>query len=224
MKTIAIIPSGGIGSRFNSPIPKQYVKVLGKELICYTLEVFQKCELLDEIIISASKNYFPLLNDIIKIHDFSKVTKIVEGGKERQDSVLNGLRSKKFADSDIIVVHDAARPLISESLLKNTLLKSKNTDSVIVAIKARDTLVEFDKLNIKHIDRSKKYYVQTPQVFRYGILKKSFDLAQKNNFYGTDESMLVRNAGFSIDIIEGEFQNFKITTNSDLETFRKLIE
>ena len=224
MKTIAIIPSGGIGSRFNSPIPKQYVKVLGKELIFYTLEIFQECELIDEIIIPANKEYISLLSTIKETYNLSKITKIVEGGKERQDSVYNGLISTELSDDDKIVVHDAARPLISKSLLNNALMQSKKSDSLIVAIKARDTLVEFENSNINHIDRSNKYYVQTPQIFTYRVLKKAFDIANTNNFYGTDESMIVKNAGFPVNIIEGEFQNFKITTNSDLDTFKKLIE
>lgn len=96
MSNVAIIPSAGSGSRFNSPIPKQYVKVLGKEIIVYTLEIFQNCDNIDEIIIPADKNYFNLLFELKEKYNFTKVTKIIEGGKERQDSVYNGLISKNL--------------------------------------------------------------------------------------------------------------------------------
>jgi 2-C-methyl-D-erythritol 4-phosphate cytidylyltransferase len=223
MKTVAIIPSGGIGSRFNSPIPKQYVKVLGKELIVYTLTVFQNCNLIDEIIIPADESYFDLLYHIKEKYNFSKILKIIKAGKERQDSVFNGLHSSDFKHEDLVVVHDAARPLVSQTLLETAIENAKKFDSIVVAIKARDTLIEANDRVIDYIDRSKIYYAQTPQIFRYNILEESFRIAQKNNFIGTDESMLVKNADFDVKIVEGEFQNFKITTKSDLESFKKLI-
>jgi 2-C-methyl-D-erythritol 4-phosphate cytidylyltransferase len=223
MKAVAIIPSGGIGSRFNSPIPKQYVKVLGKELIVYTLNVFQKCNLIDEIIIPADESYFDLLYHIKEEYKFSKISKIIKAGKERQDSVYNGLSSIDFKHEDLVVVHDAARPLVSQTLLEKAIENAKKFDSIVVAIKARDTLIEANEKVIDYIDRSKIYYAQTPQIFRYNILEESFRIAQKNNFIGTDESMLVKNADFDVKIVEGEFQNFKITTKSDLESFKKLI-
>ena len=223
MKTSAIIPSGGIGSRFNSPIPKQYLKVLGKELISYTLHTFQHCEKIDEIIIPAHESYFELLNQIKTENNFYKISKIVSGGKERQDSVYNGLIAGNFKSEDLIVVHDAARPLLSKTLLEKAINLAWNFDSVVVGIRARDTLFNAEDFVTDYVDRSKIYYAQTPQIFRYRILKKAFDLANENKFYGTDESMLVKNAGFDVKVVDGEFQNFKITNESDLETLKKLI-
>lgn len=224
MKTIAIIPSGGVGSRFNSPIPKQYVKVLGKELIVYTLEVFQNCELIDDIIIPASESYFELLYHIKDKYNLSKISKIIVGGKERQDSVYNGLISKEFDDKDLIAVHDAARPLLSESLLIKSINSAQNFDSIVVGINARDTLIQAEDNVSGYLDRTNIYYAQTPQIFRYSILRQAFNSANDENFIGTDESMLVKNAGFNVKIVEGEFKNFKITTKSDLETFEKMIK
>lgn len=224
MRTIAIIPSGGVGSRFNSPIPKQYVKVLGKELIVYTLEVFQNCELVDEIIIPANESYFDLLYQIKEKHNFTKVSEIILGGKERQNSVYNGLISKIFDENDLIAVHDAARPLLTNSLLKNAINSAKTFDSIVVGINARDTLIQADNYVSGYLDRTNIYYAQTPQIFRYNILKQAFDKANEEKFIATDESMLVKNAGIDVKIVEGEFQNFKITTKSDLETFEKMIK
>lgn len=223
MKTYAIIPSGGIGSRFNSPIPKQYIKVLGKELIIYTLEIFQNCSFIDEIIIPADESYFDLLNLIRKENNFSKISKIVKSGKERQDSVYNGMLAGNFQSNDLIVVHDAARPLLSKTTLEKAINSAMKFDSVVVGIKVRDTLFSAEEIVTNYIDRTKIYYAQTPQIFRYKILKKAFDLAYEKDFYGTDESMLVKNAGFDVKVVDGEFENFKITSKSDLETFKKLI-
>lgn len=223
MGNIAIIPAGGKGSRFNSPIPKQYVKVLGKELIAYTIDIFQKSPLVDEIIIPASISYLDDLKEIKKKYNFDKITGIVEGGKERQDSVYNGLTSRKFSNGDLIVVHDAARALLSQSLLEKAINEAKKYDSVIVAINARDTLLKAEKYVTEYIDRSKVYYAQTPQIFRYSLLSKAFELANKSGFYGTDESMLVRNAGIDVRIVEGEFINFKITTKNDLDIFESVL-
>lgn len=222
MKCIAIIPSGGIGSRFNSPIPKQYVEVLGKELIAYTIDVFQRSPLIDEIIIPADESYFTLLNQIIDKYNFFKISKIVKGGKERQDSVYNGLTSKNFEPNDLIIVHDAARPLLSDALLENAIMSAKKYNSIVVAIKARDTLLKADEIVDGYVDRKNIYYAQTPQIFRYNILIDSFKLAIAENFVGTDESMLVKRAKNDVKIVEGEFYNFKITTKTDLELLKKI--
>lgn len=223
MKISAIIPSGGIGARFNSPIPKQYLKVLGKELIFYTLHTFQQCENIDEIIIPAHESYFDLLNQIKKENNFSKISRIIKSGKERQDSVYNGLIAGNFESDDLVVVHDAARPLLSRGLLEKAINLARNFDSVVVGIKARDTLFSAEEIVSDYIDRSKIYYAQTPQIFRYSILNKAFDIANESEFYGTDESMLVKNAGFDVRVVDGEFINFKITNESDMEVFKKMV-
>ena len=225
MKTIAIIPSGGVGSRFLSPIPKQYVKVLGKELIVYTLEVFQKCKLVDEIIIAAQPEYFNLLNNLKQKFNILKISKIIKGGKERQNSVNNAILSAKLNKNDLVIVHDAARPLLPQILLEKAIQSAKKNDGVVVAIKAKDTLLKGNNGKVEnYIDRNNIYYVQTPQIFRYSILEKAFEYANKTNFLATDESMLVKNIGIDVNILEGDASNFKITTKSDLELFEKIIK
>ncbi len=224
MKTVAIIPSGGIGSRILSSIPKQYVKVLGKELIAYTLQVFQKCNLVDEIIIPAQPSYFNLLKSIKKEFNLTKITKIIEGGKERQDSVYCGLKQLDLENDDLVIVHDAARPLLTQTLLENSIIAAKKYDSIVVAKKANDTLIKGSTNVDEYLDRTNIYYAQTPQIFRCKILLEAFELAIRNNFYGTDESMLVKNANFDVRIVEGETINFKVTTQSDLELLELILK
>ncbi len=219
MKVYAIIPSGGKGTRLNSEIPKQYLKFYGKELIAYTLDTFQKCDLIDEIIVPADNNYFELLDDIRKKFDFTKVKNFVRGGSERQYSVFNAFKSINGDENDIVVIHDAVRPLITKAVLETAIKTAIDFGSCVVAIKAKDTLIKGDEFIENYIDRSNMYYVQTPQVFRYKIYKDAMIKAEKEKFLATDESMLVHRAGYKIRIVDGSSFNFKITNQDDLKLF-----
>lgn len=223
MKTIAIIPSGGRGTRIGYTLPKQYIKINSKELIAYILHTFQSCNLVDEIIVASETQYFDLLFKLKDKYNFTKIIKIVEGGNKRQDSVYNALLSTEAADDDLIIIHDAARPLLSNELLKKAIHSAGKFDSVVVAIKAHDTLLKGKQTVKEYISRDDIYYVQTPQIFRYKILLEAMQKAKEDNFYGTDESMLVKRASCKIHIVKGETLNFKITTKADLEMFKKLV-
>jgi 2-C-methyl-D-erythritol 4-phosphate cytidylyltransferase len=223
MKTIAIIPAGGKGKRSGFSAPKQYLKFRGKELIVYTLEVFQKNDLVDEIVVSAEPAYFTLFNKLIKDHNLLKVKSIVEGGEERQDSVYSALKSIKANADDVIIVHDAARPLLPQDVLTKAIKAAKEKGNSLVCIKARDTLLKGEQTVREYVDRKEIYYVQTPQVFNYKILKKAMKKAYEKKFIGTDESMLVKELGVEINIVEGSMFNFKVTTMTDVEMFEKLV-
>jgi len=223
MKVFAIIPAAGKGSRSGNSIPKQYIKFKGKELIAYTLELFQKNKNIDEIIIPADLDYFDLLNKIKKKYNLSKVQKILRGGNERQDSVYNALRQIKAEKDDLVLVHDAARPLLPDEILDIAIAAAKRKGNAVVCIKAGDTLIQGNDTIKKYIDRKEVYYVQTPQIFKYTDLSKAMEQAFVRNFYGTDESMLVKKIGKKIYIVEGSPLNFKITTKSDLRLFSMII-
>ena len=229
MRVFAIIPAGGKGKRSGTETPKQYLKFHGKELIAYTLEVFQKNNLVDEIIISAEPEYFSLLEEIKRKFNLAKISNIVEGGEERQDSVYNALKAisqrdgfPKVDDNDLVAVHDAARPMLSDSILTKAITTAKEKGNALVCLKARDTLLKGDQIVKEYVDRSEIYYVQTPQIFRYKDLKKAMKKAYEKNFIGTDESMLVKELGININIVEGSMLNFKVTTMTDIEMFEKL--
>lgn len=232
MRVFAVIPAGGKGKRSGTETPKQYLKFHGKELIVYTLEVFQKNNLIDEIIISAETEYFPLLNEIKKKFNLTKISKIVEGGEERQDSVYNALKSIKAEgassndyarlNDDLIAIHDAARPMLPDDILTKTINTAKEKGNALVCLKARDTLLKGDQVVKEYIDRKEIYYVQTPQIFKYGDLMKAMKKAYEKNFIGTDESMLIKELGIDINIVEGSMLNFKVTTATDIGMFEKL--
>lgn len=223
MKTYAIIPSGGVGKRINSSLPKQYIQVNGKELIAYTLEIFQKCNQIDEIIIPAQKEYFELLNSIKSKYGIDKLNNIVEGGDERQNSVFNALQSISAKDDDFILIHDAARPLLPQQVLLDSINTAKEFNNAIVAIKAKDTLVKGNEYVEDYINRDEIFYVQTPQIFNFKTLNESMILSFNKNFIGSDESILVHKASNKIKIVEGSTINFKVTTESDLDLFRLIV-
>lgn len=220
MKVYAIIPSGGVGRRINSSLPKQYIKVHGKELIAYTLEKFQNCEKVAKIIIPAQKDFFDILFKIKSEYNLTKLNKIVEGGKERQDSVLNALNSITPDDNDLILVHDAARPLLEESILNEAIETAKECGTALVALKAKDTIIKGTEFVGEYLNRNQIFQVQTPQVFSYKIFQKAIMSAKNEGFLGTDESILVHRASYKVKIVEGSSLNFKITTDSDLDLFR----
>ena len=224
MKVITIIPAGGKGVRSGHDSPKQYLKVNDKELIVYTLEVFQKNKLIDEILVAAEPEYFDLLQNLKENYKLNKIVGVIEGGDSRQASVFNGIKSiTNVSDEDLIVVHDAVRPLLPQSVLTNAIEEAKLKGNSLVCIKARDTLIKGVTFVQNYIDRDEVFYVQTPQIFPYSVMLKAMANANNSNFVGTDESMLVRQIGEKVNIVEGSVYNFKITTNDDIEMFKKLI-
>ena len=223
MRIYAVIPAGGIGTRSGFSLPKQYLKINGKELIAYTLDVFQKNRSVDEIVISADPFYFKLLEKIKKKYSFSKLSGLVKAGKERQDSVYNGLTSLSASAGDIVLVHDAVRPLLPAKVLSDAIKTAKEKGNAIVCIKAKDTLIRGKDLVEKYIEREEVCYVQTPQIFEYSVLKKAMDKAFKDEFRGTDESMLVQRLNEKINIVEGSVFNFKVTSKEDIKLLSKLI-
>lgn len=223
MSAAAIIPAGGKGTRTELEIPKQFHQVNNKELIVYTLEVFQKSPNIDEIIIAAIPDWIEKLNELSDKYALTKVSKIVEGGITRQDSVYNALASKQFVDDDIIIVHDAARPLLTQEILERTIETAKTDGTAVTAIKAKDSLFNGDD-NVKaYLERENVYYAQTPQVFRYKILIEAFKKAQNDKFIGTDEAMLVLRNGKEVKIVKGSAINFKVTDREDLEMFESIV-
>ncbi len=224
MKTFAIIPAGGKGLRSNHSVPKQYLKVQGKELIAYTLEIFQSNTYINSIVVACEPAYFNLIQRLKKKYNFSKIINVVEGGRERQHSVFNALSSLYADKNDLVVVHDAARPLLPSNVLSNAVKQAKKKGNALTCIKARDTLMKADETVKAYLNRDNVYYVQTPQIFRFVDLMQAMQSARKAKFIGTDESMLVKKIGKNVNIVEGSPYNFKVTTKSDLDLFKSIVK
>ena len=218
MKVKVIIPASGSGERFGSKIPKQFLKIEGKEIIALTLEKFNSIKLIDEIIISTKLEYFVKISAILKKYNLRKVSKIVEGGKRRQDSVYNALITSESDYDDMLLIHDAVRPFISKKKIMELIKAAEKEKCVILGLPVNETIKRTDKNNIitETIDRDNVWAIQTPQAFRYDILLKSFEKAYEENFTGTDEAAIVENAGFRVKVMMGEKTNVKITYREDV--------
>jgi len=223
MKKIVIIPAGGKGIRSGYTKPKQFIKVKGKELIVYSLETFQKNKMVDEIIVSADSTYFKLLQNLKEKYKLTKLKHIVEGGKERQDSVYNALSSVSANSGDLIIVHDAVRPLLSSAVLNNAIRTAEKKGNAVVCVKGNNTLARGRNHVEEYIQRENVWYVQTPQIFRYIDLVKAMKKAYEEKFYATDESMLVKRIGRKVNITEGSNMNFKVTTKEDFQLFKSMV-
>jgi len=220
MKFYVIIPASGSGVRYGSKLPKQFIRIDGKEIIAYTLQKFDSLKSVDSIVIATQKKYINKLRYLVKENKFRKVLNIVEGGKTRHDSVSNGLKALRPDKNDFIIVHDAVRPFITVKKIRELMKEVKDCNAVIPGLRINDTTKEVSKNNIirKTIPRENLWIAQTPQLFRYDILKRAFEKADENKFKGTDESSIVEYAGYKVKIIEGEKTNVKITTNEDIQS------
>ncbi|HOP50284.1 MAG TPA: 2-C-methyl-D-erythritol 4-phosphate cytidylyltransferase [Ignavibacteriales bacterium] len=228
MRKIVIIPAAGSGTRCNSDIPKQFIKINDREILSYTLEAFDKHDGIDNIIVVTSKEYFELIQNIAKNNKISKLIEVVEGGKERQDSVYNALEyvlnNLEPNSDDIILVHDAARPLISSKIISNIIENVLKFDASVTAIKAKDTILEVLNNNVAgFVNREKIYYAQTPQAFKFNVLYQCFKKSYEQNLYFTDESTMLKYFGYKVFITNGDISNFKVTTPDDLELLKKIL-
>ena len=222
MRTFAIIPAGGKGLRSGSSVPKQYLKINGNELIAYTLSTFQRSSLVNNIVIAAEKKFHNRLSKIIKENNFSKINLIIEGGKTRQNSVFNCIKKINADKEDLIIVHDAARPLLELKVLNNAINFAIKEGNAVVSIKAKDTLVVGNQFIKNYVDRNEINYLQTPQIFKYKDFLRAINYSERNSFVGTDESSLMKKIGKKIHLVEGSSMNIKITTKDDLKIFRSI--
>jgi len=217
-KIWVVIPAAGVGKRMESDTPKQYLKLNNKTVIEHTLDVFERHSSVSEIVVAVSERdeYWDSLNI-----NLSKPLHLAKGGEERCDSVLNSLTflKDKAVDDDWILVHDAARPCLQDqdlTLLLNTL--QEHDVGGILAVPVRDTMKRsVDKNTVKAtVDREGLWHALTPQMFRYGLLKKSLESALQKNEVITDESSAIELSGFHPVLVEGHADNIKITRPEDL--------
>jgi len=230
MQNIAIILAGGVGSRFGLDIPKQFAKLAGKSIIEHTIEVFQKHALIDEICVVSHKEWTWKIEEFVLKNHFTKVKKILSGGEERKDSSLSAITaySQLCKDDVNLIFHDAVRPFVSHKIIDNCIESLKHYDAIDVAIPAVDTIIEVSKKTIKNIpNRSYMMQGQTPQCFKLSIIKKAYEIAQKDkDFKPTDDCGIVKKYLPDVDIhvVEGSIDNIKITHSQDIFMADKLFQ
>ena len=211
----AIIVAAGSGTRFGTNTPKQFLEILGKPLLIHTLERFESCPAIDEIILVLSAEEIENFQQIAEKYNLKKLAKIIPGGETRAASVLNGLNAIESQSYEIVAVHDGARPLVTVAEISATIEKAKETGAACLVAAVNDTIKEVaDGKIIGTIDRSKLRRALTPQCFRYEILKRAFAENEISEIV-TDECFLVEKLGCEIATVEGSAQNIKITLQED---------
>ena len=215
MKVTAVIPAAGSGKRMHTK--KQFLEISGTPVLAITVSVFEECQSIDEIIVAATREDLERTREILK--DFKKVKSVVEGGDERQDSVYNCISTiSKESDDDLVVIHDAARPLVTKEMITSAVIEAKVSKAVVVGVPSKDTVktVSEDNKIMETLDRKSIWLVQTPQVFSMQLIKQAYERAQKLNYRATDDSKLVERLGNAVKIIMGSYENIKITTIEDV--------
>lgn len=221
MSYSAIIVGAGQGIRMKTQIPKPYLEIKGIPIIALTLKVFNNFPAIKEIVIVTQKERIEYCKkEIVEKYKFHKVKDVVAGGQKRQDSVKAGLG---LVNSEFVFIQDAVRPFVGIDLINRLIQGSKKYDAVIPGVSARDTIKKVINGVVEQtLPREQIYEIQTPQLFRTAILKKAYDMAYSEGFYGTDDAMLVERLGIKVKVVEGSKYNIKITTKEDLMLNAKL--
>ncbi|MBQ8261780.1 MAG: 2-C-methyl-D-erythritol 4-phosphate cytidylyltransferase [Lachnospiraceae bacterium] len=231
MKNVAIVLSAGRGTRMNSDVPKQYMELEGKPVLYYSLKAMED-SFIDEIILVAGADDISYCKEeIVAKYNLSKVKAVVAGGKERYHSVWNGLRC--VADADYVFIHDGARPVVKEDVLLRALDGAKECDACVVGVPVKDTIkiVDEEGLVTETPPRNRMFQVQTPQVFKYPLIRSAYERLQKEEtallekgVAITDDAMVVELlTDTKVKIVMGSYENIKITTPEDLVLARRLI-
>jgi 2-C-methyl-D-erythritol 4-phosphate cytidylyltransferase len=228
MKVIAVIPAAGLGTRMAAArgglksTSKQFFELQGTPILLHTLRKFAQCAEVTEIVIALRKNEAASFQERIKAEGFNKPIRIVEGGEHRQNSVANALAAIQAADDDIVLVHDAVRPFVDRDTIVGVIEAVKKYEAAIAGVPAIDTVKQVDRtadgaVVIATVPRERMVLAQTPQGFRFGLLKKAFDEAAADGFSGTDEASLIERSGGTVHVVMGSPRNMKITTPADLD-------
>jgi len=231
MKVIVIIPAAGLGTRMSpaaagkAGASKQFTELNGTPILVHTLRKFAAVDVVSEIWVALRENEIEGFRERLQSEfkdTLKKKIELVVGGEHRQESVANALRAVKAADDDIVLVHDAVRPFVSGEIIQEVIEAAEKYGAAIAGLPAIDTVKQVERtaegaLIKATIPRAGVVMAQTPQGFRYSVLKKVFDEAAADGFVGTDEASLAERSGHPVAVVMGAASNIKITTPADME-------
>jgi len=222
MQVFAIFPAAGMGTRMAGPQPKQFLSLDGIPILIHSLRAFASVPRITQIIVAVRKTEMERVEAQVAEYGFSGRVEIVEGGDNRQESVVNALAAVHAAPDDIVLVHDAVRPLIDAATIDRTIDAVAQFGAAIVGMPAVDTIKQVERtahgaLVTSTIPREFIVHAQTPQGFRFGLLQSAFAEATADGFVGTDEASVVERAGHQVAVVPGSAVNLKITQPGDLE-------
>jgi 2-C-methyl-D-erythritol 4-phosphate cytidylyltransferase len=226
MRTDAIIAAAGKGQRMGGEVKKQFISLNGIPLLVYTLRAFEEFDGIEHVYLVIDEGDFDYCQgEIIRKYGMTKVVQLVAGGEHRQDSVWNGLKAME-GRCDVAIVHDGARPFVSQAIIKRLMAAMKDAQAVVTGVPARDTIKRVDERGdvLDTLRRDTLFHIQTPQGFRYDVIKKAYERAFREGIRGTDDAYLVERMGIQVKVIEGSPFNIKITTPEDIALAHCILE
>jgi 2-C-methyl-D-erythritol 4-phosphate cytidylyltransferase len=228
MRVFVILPAAGLGTRMAAgSAPKQFLELRGTPILIHTLRAFTELPSVAAVYIAVRKPEIPRLKTLLEAHGFGDEAQtppihIIEGGDTRQESVGHALAAVDGGEDDIVMVHDAVRPLIPALVVARTIEAVEKHGAAIVAVPAVDTIKQVERtahgaIISSTIPREHVVLAQTPQGFRLGLLRRAYAEAEADGFLGTDESSIVERAGMQVAVVPGTIENLKITQQGDLD-------
>ena len=222
MQVFVILPAAGLGTRMAGPQPKQFLSLDGVPILIHSLRAFASVEQVTAIYVAVRRPEIERVEAQVAEYGFAGRVRVVEGGDSRQESVAHALAALPAEPDDIVLVHDAVRPLIDAATIQRTIDAVKEHGAAIVGLPAVDTIKQVERaahcsLITATIPREFVVLAQTPQGFRYGLLQQAFAEATQDGFVGTDEASVVERAGHPVAVVPGSQVNLKITQAGDLE-------
>jgi 2-C-methyl-D-erythritol 4-phosphate cytidylyltransferase len=215
MQYEVVIPAAGQGKRMKTGRNKLFLELSGTPLIVYTLQVFDRDPQCKKMILAINPAEEEIFTSLLQSYSIQKPIVFVSGGAERQHSVYNGL--KEIQNTEIVLVHDGARPFVQADLLTKLIKTAVERGSAIPAVPVKDTVKKVKGTTVvETVERSSLWAVQTPQAFRVSVLRKAHEKAAEEGFLGTDDASLVERINEEVVIVEGDYHNIKITTPEDL--------
>ncbi|WP_010308074.1 2-C-methyl-D-erythritol 4-phosphate cytidylyltransferase [Kurthia senegalensis] len=215
MQYDVILPAAGSGKRMGAGKNKLFLQLKEKTILIHTLQVFEEDSWCRGIYLAVKDTEREVIEALLQTHGITKVKAMPTGGDERQHSVQSCM--KEIGQGEIVLVHDAARPFITQSIIHELAEAALEKGAAVAGVRAKDTMKRVEAGVIQEtVDRSTLWMIQTPQAFRFDWLKEAEDAAERDDFLGTDESMLVERQGQSVHIVESSYENVKITTKEDL--------
>lgn len=227
MKSTAIVLAAGQGKRMNSKVQKQFLLIKGKPVLYYSLSCFQNSREIEEIIVVTGKDSINFCKqEIIEAYGFSKVKAVIAGGRERYDSVYAGLCACE--DSDYVFIHDGARPFLTEDMIRRGKEAVLASGACVIGMPSKDTIKIADENGMvaSTPSRSLVWNIQTPQIFSYTAIREAYERARQQNMADiTDDAMVMERFGNTkIKLVEGSYENIKITTPEDILVAEKILE
>ncbi|GFO65741.1 2-C-methyl-D-erythritol 4-phosphate cytidylyltransferase [Geomonas paludis] len=218
-RTFALIPAAGMGKRMGAGSNKQYLMLDGMPILARTVQTFQEAACIDAIYLISPEQEIPFCrSEVVERYGFTKVRAIVPGGSERQHSVYNGLRAiDDIEPEDIVLIHDGVRPFVSVQMLEDAVAAAREAGACVVAVPVKDTVkVVREGVVAATPPRETLWLAQTPQGFRYGLIRAAHDQAAAAGFLGTDDASLMEWQGQPVRVVQGDYRNIKITTPEDM--------